>query len=94
MGRNGAEWVSRTVKHSRHKRILKRVSGIGRGEGGGGERRRKRREKHRNRNRSFLSFLFFFPSPQINEIIGTDSTKGGVVREVEKEREIGEKYKR
>lgn len=26
MGRNGAEWVSQTVKHSRHKRILKRPS--------------------------------------------------------------------
>lgn len=29
MGRNGAEWVSQTVKHSRHKRILKRASGAG-----------------------------------------------------------------
>lgn len=41
MGRNGAEWVSQTVKHSRHKRILKRVSGIG--------RRRRRRKKRKRK---------------------------------------------
>lgn len=47
MGRNGAEWVSQTVKHSRHKRILKRVSGIG--------RRRGRREKTKKKKKKKAS---------------------------------------
>lgn len=45
MGRNGAEWVSQTVKHSRHKRILKRVSGIGRRKGEEGEDEEEKEEK-------------------------------------------------
>lgn len=36
MGRNGDEWVSQPVKHSRHKRILKRVFRKGGLEGGDG----------------------------------------------------------